>query len=62
MAPNKREAMEKRKNIRVKGGRDLRVNFVTTKENPKSKAMVVRAKTGSMPASSHSQPFLKRVG
>jgi hypothetical protein len=54
MTPRKREAREKRRKIRVKGGMDLRANFVATKENPKSKAMAVRARKGSMSTSSHS--------
>jgi hypothetical protein len=49
--PRRREAMQKRRKIRVKGGMDLRAYFVATKESPKSRAMIVRARIGRMPAS-----------
>jgi hypothetical protein len=52
----KREAMQKRKKISVKGGMDLRAYLVTTKESPKSRAMNVKAKTGRMPASRNAIP------
>jgi hypothetical protein len=49
--PRKREAMQKRRKISVKGGMDRRAYFVATKDSPKSRAMSVRAKTGRMPTS-----------
>jgi len=52
MMPRNREVIEKRRNIRLKGGMDLRANFVTTKENPNSNAMVVKARNGSIASSS----------
>ncbi len=41
----------------MKGGMDWRANFVATKERPNSKAMVVSAAKGSMPASPGADRF-----
>ncbi len=43
--------MKKRRKSRVKGGTEARAYFVATKDNPKRRAVVARAKKGRMPAS-----------
>jgi hypothetical protein len=48
--------MQKRRKMRVKGGMDLRAYFVATKDSPKSRAMMVKARKGRMPASPKDDP------
>jgi hypothetical protein len=48
--------MQKRRKIRVKGGMDLRAYFVATKDRPKSRAMMVKARKGRMPTSPRDDP------
>jgi len=42
--------------MRVKGGMALRAYFVATKDSPKSRAIMVKARKGRMPASPRGYP------